>query len=257
MKRIRIRLPEMRWEIDAEYDAMAERLIGAENAKIICVSSCAKEATRGAVSLLLARKLVQKGCRVVLMDMDLRKAMPLARIQVKNEDSTGISRWLASKCVFSDILLKTNVDGLFMVLAGEPVNDGTKLLKETRFGELLQSLEKAFDFVLIDIPPITESVDSTLVAKQCDGALLIIEAGKTDADFAQKTAGRFESAGCPVLGAVLNNADVWRNRRYFSKYGPTDKKAPKDAYAIDGVDDSEAEEKTGTGGDTPKAEERT
>ena len=45
MKRIRIRLPEMRWEIDSEYDAMAERLIGTETAKIICVSSCAKEAS--------------------------------------------------------------------------------------------------------------------------------------------------------------------------------------------------------------------
>ena len=56
MKRIKIRLPEMRWEIDSEYDAMAERLIGTETARVICVSSCAKEASRGAVSLLLARK---------------------------------------------------------------------------------------------------------------------------------------------------------------------------------------------------------
>lgn len=237
MKRIRIRLPEMRWEIDSEYDAMAERLIGTETAKIICVSSCAKEASRGAVSLLLARKLAQKGCRVLLMDMDLQKMMPLSRIQVKNEGGTGFSKWLTNKCKFSDVLLETNIDGLFMVLAGTPTNEGTKLLKERRVGLLLESLEKSFDYILMDIPPITESVDSALVAELCDGALLIVEAGKTDADFAQKTAGRFESAGCPVLGVVLNNADVWRNRRYFSKYGPVEKKSPKDAYAVSGTDD--------------------
>ena len=92
-----------------------------------------------------------------------------------------------------------------MVLAGTPTNEGTKLLKERRVGLLLESLEKSFDYILMDIPPITESVDSALVAELCDGALLIVEAGKTDADFAQKTAGRFESAGCPVLGVVLND----------------------------------------------------
>lgn len=240
MKRIKIRLPEMRWEIDSEYDAMAERLIGTETARVICVSSCAKEASRGAVSLLLARKLAQKGCRVVLMDMDLRKTMPLSRIQVKNEGSTGFTRWLTRGCAFSEILLQTNIDGLFMVLAGAPTNDGTKLLRENRVGQLLESLKKSFDYILMDIPPITESVDSTLVAELCDGALLIVEAGKTDADFAQKTAGRFESAGCPVLGVVLNNADVWRNRRYFSKYGPSEKKEPKAAYAVSGTDDEHA-----------------
>ena len=61
-------------------------------------------------------------------------------------------------------------------------------------------------------------VDAAIIAKQSDGALLVVESEKTKYRLAQEVKGKLETAGCPVLGAVLSKVDRKKQKGYYSKY---------------------------------------
>ena len=69
----------------------------------------------------------------------------------------------------------------------------------------------------MDTPPIGSLIDAAVVAKQCDGAILVIESELVSRKMAVRTKEQLEMSGCKLLGAVLNKVDVKKNK-YYSKY---------------------------------------
>jgi Mrp family chromosome partitioning ATPase len=63
------------------------------------------------------------------------------------------------------------------------------------------------DIVLLDGPPILESVDSEVVAPSCDAAILVVASGVTPVSDINEAIARIHSTGVPIAGAVLNRVD--------------------------------------------------
>ena len=70
---------------------------------------------------------------------------------------------------------------------------------------------------LIDTPPIINMSDAAIVAKQCDGAILVIESEAVSRRDAMKAKEQLTKSGCKLLGAVLNKVDM-KKEKYYSKY---------------------------------------
>jgi hypothetical protein len=62
------------------------------------------------------------------------------------------------------------------------------------------------DLVLIEGPPLLQSIDAALVARACDGLILIAERGVTERRALQEAARRARISGCALLGVVLTGA---------------------------------------------------
>ncbi|OGB06171.1 MAG: hypothetical protein A3E25_16400 [Burkholderiales bacterium RIFCSPHIGHO2_12_FULL_69_20] len=60
------------------------------------------------------------------------------------------------------------------------------------------------DRLLVDLPPVLDAPDATLVAPRLDGVLLVLEAEGTRWEVAREARHRLEAAGAHVIGAVLN-----------------------------------------------------
>ena len=60
--------------------------------------------------------------------------------------------------------------------------------------------------------------DAAIVAKWCDGAIMVIEDGRVSYRIAQKAKKKIAQTGCKILGAVLNKVDVKKDR-YYGNYG--------------------------------------
>lgn len=72
------------------------------------------------------------------------------------------------------------------------------------FHNLLYSLEKEFDIVIVDLPSIRDSGIPSLFAKQLDGIVVVVNAGKTKkADLDQVL---FHLNANNVIGFVFNRA---------------------------------------------------
>ena len=145
----------------------------------------------------------QKERRVLLIDGDLR----LSRLHqpLGASPSPGLSDYLLGEADESAILQRGHDDNLFLIPGGKTVSNPTELLGSGRLEILLARLTTAFDWILIDSPPTVPVSDAAIIAKLCDGVLMVVRSGSTPFDLAQRACQEFQEK--PVIGAVLNQAD--------------------------------------------------
>jgi succinoglycan biosynthesis transport protein ExoP len=94
--------------------------------------------------------------------------------------------------------------GLWLLSSGPIAADAASLLRTGRMAERSADLRKAFDFVIIDAPPLAHYPDATALAKLSDGLVLVLEAGSTRRRAATKAVENLRSTGVEVLAVVLN-----------------------------------------------------
>ena len=122
----------------------------------------------------------------------------------------------------SEICCHTNFENMDIIFAGLVAPNPSELLEEEDFAELIQALRMRYEYILVDTPPLGSVIDAAIVAKQCDGAVLIIESELVSYRVAQKMKAQLLRTGCRILGAVLNKVDEdkqgYYNRYYKGKY---------------------------------------
>ena len=151
----------------------------------------------------LAVVMAQAGDRVILVDGDLRRPQQHEIFGLPNVQ--GLSTWL--QAAGEPPLQNSGVDNLQVLAAGPVGGNPVALLSAKRLGEQLAVLRKQADYVLIDAPPVLAVTDAALWASQVDGVVLLVNAGATKRDEAQRAKTVLEGVQAKLLGAVLLNAE--------------------------------------------------
>ncbi len=151
----------------------------------------------------LAVVMAQAGDRVILVDGDLRRPQQHEIFGLPNHQ--GLSTWLQAGG--EPPLQNSGVDDLQVLAAGPVGGNPVALLSAKRLGERLAVLRKQADYVLIDAPPVLAVTDAALWASQVDGVVLLVNAGATKRDEAQRAKTVLEGVQAKLLGAVLLNAE--------------------------------------------------
>ena len=89
------------------------------------------------------------------------------------------------------------------------------MLDPKRIGELIASLKTKYDVVLIDTPPLVGISDSAILAKESDGAILVVQYRKYPREMLLKSQQMLETLGVKLVGSVLNNINVMRDDYYY------------------------------------------
>ena len=105
-----------------------------------------------------------------------------------------------------------------MIFAGPYSPNPAELLEEKLFTRLLEYGRNEFDYIMIDTPPMANLIDGAIVARQCDGAVLVIESGAMSYRIEQRVKSQLEKSGLRILGVVLNKVDIY-SQSYYGKYG--------------------------------------
>jgi capsular exopolysaccharide synthesis family protein len=118
-------------------------------------------------------------------------------------------------------LQETGVNGLQIVTSGPLPPNPSELLGSQRMQDLVARLEGQADLVLFDSPPVVAVTDAAVLAKEVDGALLVVDAGKTRRGPAEQARAALEQVGAGVLGVVLNKVNYGQGSYYYyySGYG--------------------------------------
>jgi Mrp family chromosome partitioning ATPase len=100
-----------------------------------------------------------------------------------------------------------------------PVN-AANLLSGTRMRVLLRELQEQFDIIVLDTPPVLATADACIVASLTDGVLLVVRAGHTDKNAAQRAYQQLSNVGARVVGTVLNDpgGEVAKEGDYYYPY---------------------------------------
>ena len=151
----------------------------------------------------LAVVMAQAGDRVILVDGDLRRPQQHEIFGLANQ--TGLSAWLETGG--EPPLSDSGVEGLQVLTAGPVGGNPVALLGAKRLGERLADLRTRADYVLVDAPPILAVTDAALWASQTDATVLLVNAGATRREQAQRAKAVLEGVQAQLLGAVLLNAE--------------------------------------------------
>ena len=181
--------------------------------KIMLTSGLPKEG-KSTTCVNLAITLAQTGSRVLLIDCDLRK--PVMHKILKLKSIPGISDYLGDLCDLESCLRDTTYPNLKVICAGTaPPNPG-ELLGGESMEAFLASLEKEFDFILMDTPPVNMMSDALNLSKLCDGVVVVVKQGETLQPELNKTLSSLSFVEAKVLGLVLNGVE--RSKRGYGKY---------------------------------------
>ena len=198
------------------------------NLRVIMFTSAMPDEGKSDVAFAAAQSLSQIGKRVLLIDADIRKSVLVTRYQLDDEVS-GLSQYLSGQKQMDDILYDTSIENLSVIFAGPYSPNPAELLEEKLFERLLETVRGEFDMVIIDTPPMGSLIDGAIVARSCDGAVLVIESGAISYRLEQRVKNQLEKTGCRILGAVLNKVDI-HNDAYYGKYGKYGKYGVYGAY---------------------------
>lgn len=187
-----------------------------KNVKTILLTSCYPNEGKSDIAMQLAQEIGKAGKSVLLIDADLRKSAYIVRYKVKRSVK-GLSEFLSGQASESEIKYTTNFQNVDIIFSGPSAPNPSELLEDPSFGELMKRVRTEYDFVLLDTPPIMTVIDAAVIAKESDGAVLVIESGRVSYKAAQKALDQLRKSDCKVLGAVLNKVDIKRDK-YYSDY---------------------------------------
>jgi protein-tyrosine kinase len=140
--------------------------------------------------------------RALLIDCDLR--LPRLNTALGTTSTPGLSNYLSGEADEFSILQQGLPENLFFIPAGKAPSNPSELIGNGRLKLLLDRLAPAIDWIIIDSPPVLPVSDAKLLAEICDAVLLVVQAGSTPYDLAQKACQQFRDK--QVLAAVLNRA---------------------------------------------------
>lgn len=185
--------------------------------KSILLTSCYPNEGKSDIAFTLAVEMGKAGKRVLMVDADIRKSVYVNRYRVK-ENVNGLSQYLSGQIDVYNLIYQTNFQNVDMIFAGPTAPNPSELLGTEEFGRLIQGLREPYDYIFIDTPPSANLIDATVVGKNCDAAILVIESEAVSYKVAQKVKEQIERSGCRMLGAVLNKVDIAKGNRYYNSY---------------------------------------
>ena len=160
--------------------------------KTIMFTSCFPNEGKSDTLIQLAKEIGKAGKKVLLIDADIRKSTFIRRYHVR-QSVKGLSQYLSGQVEQLGIYYSTNFENMDMIFAGPMAPNPSELLEERAFDELLATARQVYDYVLIDTPPVLEITDASIVARKCDGAVLVIESGRVKYRDAQKAQEQLKS----------------------------------------------------------------
>ena len=188
-----------------------------EDVRLIAVTSSTPNEGKTNVTFNLARAFAEDNKRILFIDADIRKSVLEARLGA-DQEVKGLSHYLTGKAELKDIVYGTNVDHMDFIGTGPVAPNPSELLGNQKFQRLLEWARSEYQYVMIDCPPIGSVIDAAVVARQCDGAVYVIESEATSWRLAQRGKEQLEKTGCKILGAVLNKVEMSGKRYGYGKY---------------------------------------
>jgi len=188
------------------------------NLKSILVTSALPQEGKSFTASNLAQVLVrQHGRRVLLVDADLRG--PRLHQMLGTSLGPGLSEYLQGQNDEFSIMQRGPLADLFFIPSGVTSGNPAELVGNGRLKLLLQRVEPIFDWIIVDSPPAVPVSDASVLAKACDGVLIVVRANVTPSDIARKA--RMEFPDQSLIGVVLNGTDHHAapySRYYYEVY---------------------------------------
>jgi Mrp family chromosome partitioning ATPase len=181
------------------YRALRERVLARANGrpiKKIVFAGCRGGEGCTRVAREFAETLAGSGLSILLVDADVRTAGLTIASGASGPDLGQ---------VVSGAGTPAPPQGRLTIVPSPGAGKATERVFHTpQFAEWLEAQAAAYDYVVLDAPPLLEFADGVLLGRLSDGVVIVVQADVTEKDALAHAREQLENAGALVLGAVLN-----------------------------------------------------
>lgn len=145
--------------------------------KSVLLTSAVEGEGKSLLALNLALSLSQDSQhKVLVIDAELRKR-GLSRM-LKLEQQRGLKDWYQTHQPIPEFVYKLGDLNFWVLPSGQVSVDPLKLLKSQRLPDVHSLLSAAFDWVLIDSPPLLPLADAEIISRIADATILVVRRDK-------------------------------------------------------------------------------
>lgn len=181
-----------------------------ETPLIIGITSSVRGEGRTFTALGLAQSIAQQiPLPVLLLEADLGQPSLASDLGLPNQ---GLCEYLRGEMELDDLTRPTALPDMAVILAGDCKEEPIKVLRTERLSSLLASLIQQYAAIVVDMPPLAMTAESTRLISQVDCVLMVVEAATTPAKLARAALGIIPAG--KRTGVVLN-----RTRQAFGPFG--------------------------------------
>lgn len=199
------------------YNALCTNIqLSGDKLKVISVTSVNPGEGKSTTSINIAWSFARAGYKTLLIDGDIRNSV-MSGVFKSREKITGLTEFLSGTTDLSHGLCDTNIENLFVVQSGSVSPNPIALLQSKNFNDMIETLRKYFDYIIVDTAPIGIVIDAAIITQKCDASILVTATGEANKRDVQKAKQQLDQTGKPFLGVVLNKFDVQREK--YGSYG--------------------------------------
>jgi capsular exopolysaccharide synthesis family protein len=187
--------------------------------KVIMTTSSVPHSGKTFVASNLATTLATSGCKVLLIDLDLRRRT-LTKLMGHRNDRRGVTSYLTGAIEnIKDIITTSEVDSnLDMIFSGPQPPNPTELLMAKRMEELVASLRDRYDYIIIDSVPALSVADAMVIDRYVDHTIYVVRQGNLDRRQLPDIEQLYSDKKFHSMSIVFNGATLTK-RSYGYGYG--------------------------------------
>ena len=193
---------------------------------VIGLSSALSGEGKSLTAVNLAYTLSQLDKRVILIDCDMRRPTLADKLNIARKP--GLSSFLSGQADIDGLVqfcgIKDDEQAFHVIAAGPNPPNPVELLSSARMSKVLKGLRHAYDYVILDLPPIGEVTDALAVVKEVDGMLLVVRQNYCNRVVLSDAVRQFSFVDAKILGVVLNCTNdhgTKYGKSYYKRYYKT------------------------------------
>ena len=172
--------------------------------KVLMVVSLLENEGKSTVAINLAISMARKNLKVLLIDCDLRKPACAKQLNVdwKGPDVRDV---LVGRADPAKLVIRDSSSKLHLLLAQNSYANSGTLINSPNMTELLRWARENYDFVVLDLPPMSQVTDAESVMEMADSSLLVVRQNAAHAKALNKAIASLNRGKAKLVGCVLNN----------------------------------------------------
>jgi capsular exopolysaccharide synthesis family protein len=168
-----------------------------------------------------ATLLALEGFKTILIDLDFRH--PSVKRELDLSQSICLVDYLENDLVdylendgmlLRDLITGGQKSGLDTIGVRRAAINPSKLITSKRLQQLLKVLQRHYDYIVIDSPPVLGLSDAKLITLLVDAALFVVRWNDTTPGIALEAVKSLRGSGVDIMGAIVAQVNLKRHRRY-------------------------------------------
>lgn len=185
--------------------------------KIIGVTSATQSEGKSTTACNIAYALAEDRQKVILLEADLRRPTIATKLSIARKP--GVTNMLVDREGGEEAIQRSpHAPNMDVICCGDLPPNPSELLGSERMGQILDQLREKYDYIIVDLPPVTVVSDGLAMSKYLDGMVVVVREDVSDRKLLAEAMRQIHMVGIRVLGFVYRSAESTGKRYGYGKY---------------------------------------